>query len=121
MAFKRLVTSKADQFRMMRYSEEDRQHMFEDIDRFDPVISFTRDYTNPECPKEQPTPESMKNFKVNTLFDYSLLENGQDGTKIVKLNGIAPVIEGLLFGLFEIIKLLDKTILEVDVCGAFSA
>uniref|UniRef100_A0A915PMH7 Decapping nuclease n=1 Tax=Setaria digitata TaxID=48799 RepID=A0A915PMH7_9BILA len=78
---------------MSRFSALDRQHMFDDVERWEPLTSFTRHYTGLGCSNERTAPDSMKNFKVETLFDYSLLQNGHNRKKIIQLDGIAPIIE----------------------------
>lgn len=85
---------------MSRFSSSDRYHMFQDVDRWDPLTSFTRHYTVVGCTNERnerTVPDTLKNFKVESLFDYSLLQNGYNRKKIIQLDGIAPIIEGMLF------------------------
>uniref|UniRef100_A0A0R3RYM0 PAZ domain-containing protein n=1 Tax=Elaeophora elaphi TaxID=1147741 RepID=A0A0R3RYM0_9BILA len=80
---------------MSRFSESDRYYIFQDVDRWDPITSFTRNFAPPASyPSERTVLEGLKDFKVESLFDYSLIKNGYNRKKIIQLDGIAPVIEG---------------------------
>ncbi|CAG9535475.1 unnamed protein product [Cercopithifilaria johnstoni] len=78
---------------MSRFSSSDRHHMFQDVDRWNPLTSFTRHYTANERTNECAELDTLKNFKVESLFDYSLLQNGCNRKKIIQFDGIAPIIE----------------------------
>ncbi|VDM96202.1 unnamed protein product [Thelazia callipaeda] len=75
--------------RMARFSACDRHNMFYDVNRWEPLAWFSRPF---DC-HDRFAMENIRNFKVQTLFDYSLLRNGNNGKKIVQLNGVAPIIE----------------------------
>ncbi|VDO34802.1 unnamed protein product, partial [Onchocerca flexuosa] len=78
---------------MSRLLSSDRDHMFEDVNRWEPLTSFNRHYTSLGCSDELTSPNTMNNFKVDTLFDYSLIKNDYNRKKIIQLDGIAPIIE----------------------------
>lgn len=86
---------------MSRFTTSDRHHMFYDVDRWNPLVSFSRYCIAHGSIKERIVPDTLRNFKVESLFDYSLLNTSQDRKKIVQLSGIAPIIEGLLFSLLK--------------------
>ncbi|VDK85061.1 unnamed protein product [Litomosoides sigmodontis] len=77
---------------MSRYSPSDRYYMFDDINRWNPLASFTRP-SLAECADEPAIRDSINNFKVEALFDYSLLKCGYHRQKIIQFGGIAPIIE----------------------------
>ncbi|EFO22678.2 hypothetical protein LOAG_05801 [Loa loa] len=64
-----------------------------DVDRCDPLTSFSRHCTAPAPVDERTVPDTPRNFKVESLFDYSLLQNSYNRKKIIQLDGIAPIIE----------------------------
>lgn len=68
--------------------------MFQDVDRYHPLTSFTRHYIPSSHAHERIVPDTLRNFKVESLFDYSLLKNSYNKKKIIQLDGIAPIIEG---------------------------
>lgn len=83
---------------MSRFTPSDRHHIFQDINRWDPLTSFTRRYADTGYPEEPiDVLDTLSSFKMESLFDYSLLQNGYNRKKIIQFDGIAPIIEGLLF------------------------
>ncbi|KAK6110977.1 hypothetical protein QQG55_41830 [Brugia pahangi] len=79
---------------MSRFTSSDRYYMFQDVDRYHPLTSFTRHYIPSSHAHERNVPDTLRNFKVESLFDYSLLKNSYNKKKIIQLDGIAPIIEG---------------------------
>uniref|UniRef100_A0A1I8EZN5 Uncharacterized protein n=1 Tax=Wuchereria bancrofti TaxID=6293 RepID=A0A1I8EZN5_WUCBA len=63
---------------MSRFTSSDRYYMFQDVDRYHPLTSFTRHYIPSTHIPERIVPDTLRNFKVESLFDYSLLKNSED-------------------------------------------
>ncbi|VIO87270.1 Uncharacterized protein BM_BM7728 [Brugia malayi] len=63
---------------MSRFTSSDRYYMFQDVDRYHPLTSFTRHYIPSSHAHERIVPDTLRNFKVESLFDYSLLKNSED-------------------------------------------
>lgn len=68
--------------------------MFDDVNRWNPLTSFTRPPPT-EYMDESAASSILNDFKVEALFDYSLIKCGYHRQKIVQFDGIAPIFEGL--------------------------